>query len=211
MNIKRKIDHIVYAVKDLEIACNELEELLGVRPVFGGYHRTQGTKNALLNLGNQCYLELLATDESNTEVKPPRWMGIDLIDRPQITRWAIKSSNLEQDSLCLKNHNSDLGKINVGQRKMQDGNLLKWRMILPTAHPKIDILPFMVDWEGSSHHPTDKLLKGCRLVEVKLFHFKGDAEEKILKELGLDLEVKVGEEVMISILVKGLKGIVELF
>ena len=93
MNIGRKIDHIVYAVPDLSAACDELEELLGVRPIFGGYHDSQGTKNALLNLGNQCYLELLAVDEANTKIEAPRWMGVDLIQHPRITRWAIKSDN----------------------------------------------------------------------------------------------------------------------
>lgn len=210
MNIKRQIDHIVYSVPDLEIACNDLEKLLGVRPVFGGYHRTQGTKNALLNLGNQCYLELLAIDEANIEIKPPRWMGIDLITRPQITRWAIKSSTLQQDRLHLKRHNSKLGEIDGGQRKMQDGNVLKWRMILPIAEPVVDIVPFMVDWQGSSHHPTDKLLKGCRLVEVKVFHPQPSIVQAVFENLGVDLKVKKGEEVRISILVEGLKGVVEI-
>jgi len=62
----KKTDHIVYAVTNLEAAIDEFEKLSGLRPVFGGYHTTKGTKNALVNLGNECYLEILAIDEGNT-------------------------------------------------------------------------------------------------------------------------------------------------
>jgi len=98
----RKIDHIVFAVPNLEAAMNEFEELTGIRPAFGGYHTTQGTKNAVVNLGNDCYLEILAADNDNTQIAPPRWMGIDLIESPQITRWSLKSKDLQSDSAVLK-------------------------------------------------------------------------------------------------------------
>ena len=210
MIIGRDIDHIVYSVKDLDAACNNLEKRLGLRPVFGGYHRTQGTKNALLHLGGQTYLELLAIDESNTEIEAPRWMGIDLIDRPQITRWALKSSNLEGDSSVLKKYDSRLGEIHGGQRKMTDGGLLTWRLVMPTSEPCVDILPFMVDWQGSSHHPTDKLLKGCRLVGLKIFHPEAAKEEGVLQDLGVNLKVEKGERLGISILVDSPNGRVEI-
>jgi len=210
MNIGRDIDHIVYSVKDLEAACNDLEKRLGVRPVFGGYHRTQGTKNALLHLGGQIYLELLAVDESNTKIEAPRWMGIDLIDQPQITRWALKSSHLESDSSCLKIYDAKLGEIHGGQRKMTDGGLLTWRLVMPTCEPKIDVLPFMVDWQASSHHPTDKLSKACQLVDLRIFHPEAAKVEQVLQGLGVTLKVEEAANMRISILVDSPNGIVEI-
>ncbi|MFK7908737.1 MAG: VOC family protein [Chitinophagales bacterium] len=206
MNIRRDIDHIVYSVKDLDAACNDLEKRLGVRPVFGGYHRTQGTKNALLHLGGQTYLELLAIDESNTKIEAPRWMGIDLIDRPQITRWALKSSNLESDSSCLKSYDTKLGEIHGGQRKMTDGGLLTWRLVMPTCEPSVDVLPFMVDWQGSSHHPTDKLLKGCQLVGLKISHPEAEKIEHVLQGLGVNLKIEEAKVAGIKIVVKSSNG-----
>ena len=151
---KRKIDHIVYAVPDLEEAIDDLENRLGIRPTFGGYHTTKGTKNALVNLGNACYLEILTTDEKNTSVKAPRWMGVDLAGPPQITRWSLKSNQLEEDSKILQDYRVEMGMIEGGQRKMTDGRLLTWDMILPLAAPRVELMPFMTDWQHSDIHPA---------------------------------------------------------
>ena len=59
----RKIDHIVYAVQDLSATMVQFEEKSGIKPIFGGFHKSFGTKNALVALGNGCYLELLAADD----------------------------------------------------------------------------------------------------------------------------------------------------
>ncbi len=96
--MKKRIDHIVFTVFNLESAIDRIEMQLGARPLFGGFHKTQGTKNALLDLGDQCYLELLAADNTNADILPPRWMGVDALTEEKITRWAIKSNNLESDS-----------------------------------------------------------------------------------------------------------------
>ena len=204
----RSIDHIVYAVPDLEVAINDLENRLGVRPTFGGYHLTQGTKNALLNLGNQCYLELLAVDQENKDVTAPRWMGIDLIEQPRITRWALKSTELERDARILNNYDRHLGKIHSGQRKRSDGELLRWRMTLPTASPVVDLLPFMTDWQNSEAHPTDQLAEDCTLVSILFTHPQPNHILPIFEQLGINLDITQGSDIRIQIKVRGPKGIV---
>ena len=72
VQLMRQIDHIVYTVLNLDTAIADFDRKLGVRPIFGGYHTVFGTKNALINLDNGIYLELLAADETNTDVQVPR-------------------------------------------------------------------------------------------------------------------------------------------
>lgn len=180
----------------------------GISPVFGGYHLSKGTKNALVNLGNQCYLEFLAIDETNTAIAPPRWMGVDLIaDTAQITRWSLKSSQLKMDSQLLKQVHPSLGTIQGGQRKMTNGKLLTWEMILPISSPVVDILPFMTDWQHSEAHPTDQLPIFCQLLALQFFHPIPKSVQKTFKALDLGYTIQKGPSPAIQLRLETPKGI----
>lgn len=46
-----RVDHLIYAVADLEAGRDTFEPMLGVRPVIGGRNPQYGTHNAQLSLG----------------------------------------------------------------------------------------------------------------------------------------------------------------
>ena len=210
MTINRKIDHIVYAVTDLEKGMQHIENLLGVAPNFGGYHTNQGTKNAVLNLGDQCYLEIITIDPNNLNIASPRWMGVDLITTPKITRWSLKSENLHRDSIVIKNYNELMGTIHGGQRKMSDGNLLTWEMILPLAEPEVEVIPFMTDWQNSDVHPTKSLEDKCKLVELIVTHPTPQIIQPVFDELDIRLSISKQEFPSIKIKVQCPNGIIEI-
>jgi len=58
----RRVDHLVYAVPDLDAAVSDLERRLGVRAAPGGQHPGRGTSNALIAPGPDSYLALPAPD-----------------------------------------------------------------------------------------------------------------------------------------------------
>lgn len=205
---RRQIDHIVYSVLDLDKAMNEIENQLGIRPIFGGYHKTQGTKNALLDLDSGCYLEILAIDHDNIDIKSPRWMGIDYLCEPRITRWALKSDNIESDSEILKSHNDEMGTIYQGSRKTTTEETLAWKMILPLASPDIELVPFMVDWSDSTFHPTEKLQKGCSLKEISFAGSAADIQNPIFNELGISNIISNTDNTEISVTIEGPDGFI---
>jgi len=206
----REIDHIVYCVPDLEEGVNYISNLFGVKPVIGGAHLTKGTKNALLNLGNKCYLEILAIDHDNVDFKGLRWMGIDLIREPKITRWSLKSNTLKSDSKILSLHSPELGIIDSGSRKTMDGLLLSWEMILPASAPEVELLPFMTDWSESEMHPTDKLEQGCVFNSIELYHLNPKIVQSMLYDLRVKNIVQSDSEVTIAVNIQSPKGMVRL-
>ena len=206
----RQIDHLVYTVPNLEEAIDQFEKKLGIRPAFGGYHTTQGTKNAVLNLGNVCYLELLAADDDNTAIPPPRWMGVDFLEKAQLTRWSLKSTNLEADSAILKTYQSKMGHIQGGQRKTTNGSILTWEMIMPLAAPQVEIMPFMTDWQHSAVHPTDSMPQQCQLISMHFTHPDPASLASIWKALQLDSEIVKGKDISIKAKIKCPKGIIEI-
>jgi len=207
----RQIDHIVYTVVDLDVAIADFEKKLGVRPIFGGYHKTFGTKNALINFDNGMYLELLAADKTNTDVKPPRWMGVDLLTKNQITRWALKSGDLEKDSAPLKKYNHEMGSIQCGSRNTAGGALLQWELIMPLPAPEVEIVPFMVDWSKSETHPHNELPKmNCELVELYATHPNPDLFSEVHQTLGMNFRIDQAEKMGLKLRLSCPKGIIEI-
>jgi len=207
----RQLDHLVYTVPHLETAMDDLEARLGVRPVFGGYHKTRGTKNALLKLNDGAYLEILAADDGNTDVPPPRWMGVDLLTGAKMTRWALKSDDLLADQRTLRATDPRLGEIVASSRKTADGATLKWSMILPLAAPEVDVLPFMVDWRESEAHPHDALPEsGCGVISVLIAHPAPAAVSVTLDALGCELAVVEEVAPSLGALLRCPNGIVQL-
>jgi len=207
----RIIDHIVYTVPNLEAVVEDLTQKLGVQPVIGGRHDTQGTKNALVNLTDGAYLEILAADEENTAISPPRWMGVDVLTGPKITRWALKSDDLRVDATLLKDHDPALGEIKAGSRQRPDGSWLRWELIMPTATPEVDVLPFMVDWRNSDVHPHEVLPDmGCGIINLFALHPQPDKVKTTLNALGWDMPVLEAPEPGLRMLLRCPAGIVEI-
>ncbi len=167
----------------------QLTDKCGIEVVYGGQHKTKGTENALLNLGNGAYLELLAVDATNTAIAAPRWMGVDEVDSFTFTRWAIKSTNLANDVAILKRVNPLMGEIFTGSRKKTDGSTLRWSMALPLATPAVEVLPFMVDWKDSVH-PTESLQEGCKLIGLEFTHPKPFPILTAFRDLKVEMHIK---------------------
>ena len=210
MSSTRVIDHIVYAVPDLDQAILDFEAKTGVRPTFGGYHQHKGTKNALVNIGNGTYLELITVDHENKTIAAPRWMGVDLITEAQVTRWSLKSDQLERDSQALSNFNLKMGQIEGGQRNTATGDLLSWMMILPLAEPAVEIAPFVTSWGADSIHPTQNLSPICPLLQIKFVHPQPDALADLWRKLELSYPIIPGANPQIKVVLDCPKGEIEL-
>ena len=56
------LDHIVVAADSLKQGVDYIRSCLGIEIPKGGFHRTMGTHNHLMQLGNDAYLEVITID-----------------------------------------------------------------------------------------------------------------------------------------------------
>ena len=167
------IDHLVYAVPQLEPAIEAVERSVGVRPAFGGSHTGMGTHNALVSLGSS-YLELIAPDPGQPEPPQPRPFGIDELDHASLVTFAIRPDDGDDiDALVARATAAgyDPGPILDMSRSTTDGDVLRWRLTFP--RPEFGgLVPFVIDW-GDTPRPNDTSPQGVQLTSLTI----GDADE----------------------------------
>lgn len=204
------IDHLIFAAPTLSSGINFIENKLGVQPVMGGQHIGRGTHNALLALGKNTYLEIIAPDPAQPDVPRPLWMKTDQCKSPQLWTWVSKSSDLQSISAIAKQHDIPLGKLEKGNRKQANGNMLQWELSNPINENADGILPFFIDWKDTIH-PSTTLPQAGEVVEFKAFHPEASKVQLQLEQLGCPLNVEVSEAAMLSVTIKTLDGSLVIF
>lgn len=178
---RSELDHLVVACARLDDGIAWVESRLGVRPQPGGRHEAMGTHNALLRLGEGCYLEVIAIDPDGTSHARPRWFGLDeaatrerLAQSPALITWVVRCESLA--SACARV--PDLGDIIA----MSRGDL-RWHIAVPEdgTLPWSGVLPAAIQWgeageagevsDGAAPHPAARLPdSGCELLALDLMH-----------------------------------------
>lgn len=157
------------------------------------------------------YLELLAADNDNLKVPPPRWMGVDLLSKNQITRWAVHSDSLTKDSVILKSYHPEMGRIQAGSRNAADGSHLQWQLSMPLPHPEVELVPFVLDWSTTDKHPSELLPDmECKLVELYGTHPNPEKYVSIFKDLKYDFQIKKADVISLHLILNCPNGIVEI-
>ena len=193
------LDHIMYAVPDLENSMAEIASITGIVPLDGGVHPGNGTRNALLGLSNSSYLEIIGPDKKqNLE----NTLGELLVSKNTsgIRAWAVAVSDLASVADVAQELGFRLRDRKEMSRKTPEGSLLEWELLfLEDA-----LLPFFIDWKGSEH-PARKAPSGCGLVELSISAEEPKVYQELLNKLQLEISVSEGEPA-ISAIIRSPKG-----
>lgn len=187
------MDHLVYATDDLPRTLTDFTEITGVAPVPGGRHLGKGTRNYLVGLGVDRYLELIGPDPENPAdpgVQTP--FGIDRIDRPVLLTWAVHPADPDLTLAAAQGVGVELGELVPMHRLTADGATLSWRLASSVPLPFAGVVPFLIDW-GTTPHPA-----ASELPQVELVSFTGRQPESAqlraaLLAMDIELAVKQGE------------------
>jgi len=188
-------DHFVVGIDDLEKGIELFGNLTGVKAAPGGIHPHIGTCNALVSLGKQSYLEIIApnplADPALLDLKLKTQFMDPLRGMDSLTPylWAIGSFDLDQTVALLAAKGISLSNPENGSRKKPNGEPLEWRASF-VSQPAFPAAPFFIQWLDPSIAPPVDSPSGCLL---ESFCVAGP-ELALLETIAqtLDLEVQTG-------------------
>lgn len=177
-----RIDHVVYAVGDLDEAAVRFRQAHGLDSVAGGRHERWGTANRIVPLGDQ-YLELVTTVDPG--VAGTSGFGHDVRERANAGGgWltlAVATDDL--DAIVAR-----LGlEVSAGSRTRPDGEVLRWRGAGLEDPRREPWMPFFLSWDVPEElHPgRARASHGVRAEAIAWVEI-GGAAERLREWLGGD-------------------------
>ncbi len=206
------LDHILIGCGDLDAGIAFFEKNTGVRAAIGGVHPGRGTRNALLSLGDRRYLEIIAPDPEQNKVPDfaaPLLQKLKALSTPRLVGWADHPGNIEVLAAKLKAAGIAFEGPRDGSRARPDGRLLKWRT-LNLADDRNGILPFFIEWDADSVHPSVDSPAGCQLASFAIADPDPAGLKKTCDQLGLDVAILGGKSSELHARIVGPKAKLEL-
>jgi hypothetical protein len=147
-----RVDHVSYAAEHdgLQATAERLAKLIGVTPVDGGIHPRFGTRNVILPLAHERYVEVVEVLDHPASDKAPfgqavrarseaggGWLG-----------WVVAVDDLAPFEQRIGREAVD------GNRYRPDGIELRWRQLGIKGLMSDPQLPYFVQWADPSLHPS---------------------------------------------------------
>lgn len=199
------VDHLVYASTDLGLAVEQIADLIGVRPAYGGQHPGLGTHNALLSVGPRTYLEIIAPDPAQPHPAEPLPFGLGDLPGAALRGWAAAPDDLAAAVERSLAAGFDYGPVVACQRRTADGRDLRWRMTAGAHHAGAAVAPFLISWGGGAH-PADSAPAGAVLTAFRLSSPDPGRLAAQLAALGVAVDIEPDEQPRLRAVLSGPGG-----
>ena len=202
--LPENLDHILLGCNDLDNGIAYMERLSGYRAAFGGSHPGRGTHNAILKMEPHSYLEIIAPDPQQKELV---WHSdLATLSEPLLVGYAVPQSNLEAYAASLRAKRVACAGPIAGSRARPDGQLLRWQT-LSYQDDRNGLLPFFIDWDPHSPHPSSDAPGALSLIS---FTRTGQLLEEATLPPGKHKQLLPDQPVQLHLRLKGLYGEFEL-
>lgn len=168
-----RLDHVVYAVPDLDEAAVRFREAFGLDSTEGGRHERWGTANRIVPLGDQ-YVELVAAVDETAAVRAGFGRGVLQLASGGGGWFTIAAFAEDLDAVAAR-----LGlEIGSGARTRPDGEILRWRSAGLDDPRREPWMPFFLAWDVPEElHPgRARAGHGVRAQGIAWVEVGGDAE-----------------------------------
>lgn len=168
-----RIDHVVYAVRDLDEAARRFREELRLDSAPGGRHPGWGTANRIVPLGED-YVELITVVDPDVAARRP--FGRSVIEATEHGDHLL--------SICLATDDIEgvaarLGlDVVPGERARPDGTVVRWRGAGTDDPGREPWLPFFISWDvpAEEHPGRMRAGHGVRATGIAWVEVAGDPE-----------------------------------
>jgi Glyoxalase-like domain len=168
-----RLDHVVYAVPNLDEAAVRFREEFGLDSAVGGRHERWGTANRIVPLGDQ-YLELAAAVDEATALR--NGFGRGVLERAsEGGGWfAIAVATDGVDAVASRLQLD----VVAGSRTRPDGEVVRWRMVGLEDPRREPWMPFFLAWDipAELHPGRARAGHGIRAEGIAWVEVGGDAE-----------------------------------
>jgi hypothetical protein len=197
------LDHILLGCNDLDAGVEYVYQRTGIRAAAGGVHPGGGTKNALLSLGTLRYLEIIAPDPLQAASTDPRHVAS--LQNAALVGWAIHRHDVKNFASALQSAGVECVGPKPGSRDRPDGTTLTWQS-LTLKDDSDGVLPFFIEWDSSSPHPSIDAATGCRLTDLWITAPNPPAVRALAVKLQLDVQIRQSDELQLAATIAGPKG-----
>jgi hypothetical protein len=198
-------DHLVVAIRSLPEGIAQFERLTGVKADIGGQHPGRGTENALVSLGADSYLEIIAP-QADVQLSPQD-EAMRGIDRLKILTWAVRVSDVQEAIATLKTAGFTTSAPRPGARVTPAGERLEWTTF-SLDDRSLPVAPFFIRWGSGTKHPSGTARGGCSLGQLKVQDRSGGRFAAALTVLGVGpVTVADGEPAIEATLACGSKTV----
>lgn len=207
--IPTMLDHILLGVRDLDEGISFVEKKSGVRAIVGGSHPGAGTRNALISLGTERYLEIIAPDPQQTSAPNALHTGLAELRAPKLVGWAIHTHDIAGVTANLRKAAIVFDGLLDGSRKRPDGLLLHWKT-LRFKDDRDHSLPFFIEWGNDTPHPSVGAPGGCRLSSFSVISPNSADLRQLLQQAGIGVTVESGRAPGLNAKFEGTRGAFDL-
>lgn len=185
---ERGLDHILWAVPDLEAGIRQFDGATGVICGNGGSHEGFGTRNALASLGEEIYFEVISTDPAQ-ENFGARADKIGKLTAPEMHTFGIRGSALSEYRDTARELGLAASDPVYMSRIRADGVRIEWTSIYFDDPVWGGMIPFLIDWMGSQH-PWETTPKGLEFISFTALHPEPETLQRIYSALGIRVPVQ---------------------
>ena len=193
------LDHLLLGTADLDQGVALVKERTGLTPVIGGSHPGVGTRNALLSLGGEQYLEIIAPDpEQQVFTYQP---DLRELHEPRLITWAAATKNIDATAQAARAAGLEVIGPRDGSRKKPNGQMLHWKTLViknDLTVAGVVPIPFFIQWGEGVQHPSQDAPTGCRIESLEFVHPEPQQLKEMFRKLAIEAKEKRGQSARLT-------------